>query len=217
MIKAIIFDMDGVLCDSEPFIIEAARMMFREKYDTEVKPLDFVPFTGTGEARFLGGVAEKYGIELDVEGDKVLTYQNYSQVIADRLEAYPGVKEFIEEVKARGIKTAVASSADTIKVKDNLNQIGLLWEDFDVVVTGSDVTRHKPDPECFVIAADGLSEKYEDCLVVEDAVAGVEAGKAAGCRVLGLTTTFNESALRGAGADWVASGLVAVHLPDVLW
>ena len=61
-LRGIIFDMDGVLCDSEPLIAEAAGRMFREKYGVPATPEDFQPFIGTGEDRFLGGVAEKYGV-----------------------------------------------------------------------------------------------------------------------------------------------------------
>ncbi|QQE13628.1 HAD-IA family hydrolase [Planctomycetota bacterium] len=217
MIRAIIFDMDGVLCDSEPFIIQAASKMFKDKYRVEVQPTDFLPFTGTGEASFIGGVANKYGVALELEADKGITYQNYIEMIRGKLAAYPGVRTFVNEAEKQGLKVAVASSADVIKVRANLEQIGLKWDEFEVVVTGSDVTKHKPNPECFIKAADMLGEKYEDCLVVEDAVAGVQAGKAAGCKVLGLMTSFEESALRSAGADWVATDLGSVTVSAVSW
>ena len=63
-IRGVIYDMDGVLCDSEPLIAEAAGLMFREKYGAPATAADFHPFIGTGEDRFLGGVAEKYGVTL---------------------------------------------------------------------------------------------------------------------------------------------------------
>ena len=84
-IKGIIFDMDGVLCDSEPFIAEAAAKMFAERHGTAVTPEDFHPFVGTGEDRFLGGVAEKYGVKLDMPADKDRTYAIYLDIIRGRL------------------------------------------------------------------------------------------------------------------------------------
>ena len=217
-LKAIIFDMDGVLCDSEPYIIRAASMMFWETYKTRVLPEDFIPFTGTGEARFITGVAEKYNLQLDIERDKQQTYTNYIQLIRGELTPLPGTLAFIEDAKARGLKLAVASSADRRKVNANIKQLGLDPNDFGVIITGSDVTRFKPDPQCFQIAADGLNIPYHACLVVEDAVAGVKAGKAAGCRVLGLLTTFPRKALREAGADYLAENLgdVANAAPESL-
>ena len=181
--------------------------MFKEKYGVGVEAEDFLPFTGTGEARFIGGVAEKYGVELDMDTDKKLTYEKYVDLIQGKLHTYMGVEGFIEKVKQKGLKLAVASSADVVKVQANLMQLGFAWADFEVVVTGSDVVRHKPDPQCFELVASKLGLEGCECLVVEDAVAGVKAGKAAGSRVLGLTTSFSEGALYEAGADWVAADL----------
>ena len=73
-IRAVIFDMDGVLTDSEPLINEAAVAMFRE-LGLRVRPEDFVPFVGTGEDRYLGGVAEQYQFELDLPAAKRRTYE----------------------------------------------------------------------------------------------------------------------------------------------
>lgn len=73
MVKGYIFDMDGVLCDSEEYIAEAAIRMFRERYGLAVQRKDFTPFVGAGENRYIGGVAEKYGIEWNQESDKAET------------------------------------------------------------------------------------------------------------------------------------------------
>jgi beta-phosphoglucomutase len=76
MIKGVLFDMDGVLADSEQFISDAAIMMFRE-LGVSVSPEDFIPFVGTGENSYIGGVAELYGIKIDIEQAKKRTYQIY--------------------------------------------------------------------------------------------------------------------------------------------
>src|SRR5262249_54255273 len=80
-IAGVIFDMDGVLCDSEPFIAAAAIEMFRQTYQRAVMREDFAPFVGAGEDRFIGGVAEKYGIKLTMPRDKQRTYAIYLQEI----------------------------------------------------------------------------------------------------------------------------------------
>jgi HAD superfamily hydrolase (TIGR01509 family) len=207
-VDAVIFDMDGVLCDSEPFLAEAAGRMFAERFGLEVKPDEFLPFVGTGENRYLGGVAEKYGLCLAMPADKLLTYQIYLHVIRGRLKPLPGVSHFVQECRKRGLKLAVATSADRIKMEGNLKEISLAPETFDVCVNGSEVERKKPDPQIFAVAAERLGVKPEKCLVLEDSPHGIIAAKAIGAPCLALTTSFQESELRSAGADWTASDLV---------
>src|SRR5690242_295877 len=106
MIQGIIFDMDGVLCDSEPFINEAAIRMFAQVHGVKVQPDDFLPFVGAGEDRYVGGVAEKYGVRLSMPADKNTTYAIYLQIIRGRLHPLPGAVEFIAEARRRGLKLA---------------------------------------------------------------------------------------------------------------
>ena len=207
-LRGVILDMDGVLVDSEPFIREAAMRLFAEK-GFHVRPEDFAPFVGTGEDRFLGGVAEKYGIPFDVERDKARTYAIYLHLIRDRLRPLPGVFTFVDECRGRGLKLAVASSADAVKVAGNLHELGLPPDTFDALVNGSEVQQKKPHPDLFLTAAARLGLPAADCLVVEDAVAGVAAAKAAGARCLALTTSF--PAERLTAADWIAPDLA--HVP----
>ena len=207
----VIFDMDGVLCDSEPFICEAAMTMFRERYGVAVAAADFVPFVGAGKNRYLGGVAEKYGVTLDLERDKARTYAIYLEIIQGRLQPLAGVRGFIADCRRRGLRLAVASSADRPKVDGNLRQIGLPWSTFDAVVNGLDVVHKKPDPEIFLLAASKLSLPPSRCVVVEDAPNGIQAAKAAGAACLGLTTSFTADQLRQHGTDWTAPDLA--HVP----
>ena len=206
-LQGVIFDMDGVLVDSEPFIAEAAIRMFAEKGAT-VRPEEFRPFVGTGEDRFLGGVAEARGIPFDAPRDKARTYALYLDLIPGRLHPLPGVRDFVAECRRRGLKLAVASSADAIEVEGTLRELGLPASTFDAVVNGSQVARKKPAPDIFLEAIRRLGLEPAACLVIEDAIAGVAAAKAAGSRCLGLTTTFTPEQL--AAADWIASDLANV-------
>ena len=204
MLKGIIFDMDGVLVDSEQFICEAGIRMFAE-HEVTVQPQDFIPFVGAGEGRYLGGVAEQHGFSIDIERDKARTYTIYAEIVKGRIEPLSGVHDFIAEARSRGLKLALASSADKVKILVNLEEIGLPLETFDAIVSGEDVVNKKPDPEIFLVASEMLKLFPEECLVVEDAVNGVAAAKAAGARCLGLTTSFSPDEL--ADADWIANTL----------
>ena len=204
MIKGYIFDMDGVLCDSEAFIAEAAIRMFKDRYNTDVTAADFQPFVGTGEDRYLSGVAEKYGIVLRLPEDKVETYRHYGQCVAGRLEPLPGVREFIANAAEKGILLAVATSADEGKMETNLREIGLQKSLFAALVTGTDIERKKPAPDIFLEAARRLGLSPTECVVFEDAVSGVEAAKAAGAQCVGITSFFSAEVLLEAGADRTA-------------
>jgi len=207
MIEAVLFDMDGVLVDSEAFIAEAAIAMFAERYGVVAKREDFLPFVGMGENRFIGGVAEKHGVAIDVEADKARTYELYFEVIRGRLEEIPGAVAFVRACRERGLKVAIATSADRRKLEANLREIGLSDEDFDAVVDGLSVDRKKPEPDIYLEAARRLGAVPERCLVVEDAVSGVRAAKAAGMVCLALAGSFSEAELRAEGADFFAADL----------
>jgi beta-phosphoglucomutase len=216
MIRGVIFDMDGVLCDSEPFIAEAACRMFAERHGVPVTAADFEPFIGTGEDRYLGGVAERHGIALAMPSDKDRTYAIYLEAIRGRLGPLPGARDVVAACRARGLRLAVATSADRVKLDGNLREIGLPPDTFDACVTGSEVARKKPDPDLFLTAAERLGLAGTDCLVVEDAPNGIRAGRAAGAACLGLTTSFPVETLRAAGARWTAPDLAAVSIGELL-
>jgi len=198
--KAILFDVDGVLVNSEAFIAEAGARMFSELYGADVDPSEFAPFIGTGEGRFLGGVAEARGITVDAPRAMRRIYELYFEVIKGRLQAVPGAVELVRGLRSAGVKSATATSADRVKLDANLEAVGLREDDFDALVCGNDVTRKKPYPDIYLEAARRLDVQPSDCLVIEDAVEGIKAGVAAGCVCVGLSTTFPASLLLEAGA-----------------
>ena len=110
---------------------------------------------------------------------------------------------------------AVASSADPVKVNINLEEIGLDSKLFQAVVTGLDIEHKKPAPDIFLKAAKLMGVDPKRCLVVEDAISGVAAGKAAGARVLALTTSFSSREL--AGADWITETLATAGDEVLEW
>ena len=212
-IRAVIFDMDGVLTDSEPLINAAAIAMFREKGLT-VMPADFLPFVGTGEDRYIGGVAEKYGLPLDLPLAKKRTYEIYLGLVPAQLHVFSGAVELVKACREGGLRVAVASSADRIKITANLQKIGLPIPSWDAVVAGEEVSAKKPAPDIFLTAAVKLGVSPAESVVVEDAVNGIQAAKAAQMRCVAVAQTFPRDRLQA--ADVVRVRISEVTLEDLL-
>ena len=212
-IKGVLFDMDGVLSDSEPFILEAAIEGLKQ-FGVNAQPDDFTPFIGAGETRYLGGPAEKYGVAFRPEM-KTVVYAIYADILKQHPDAvYDGVFDVINSVKAK-YKAAVCSAADLVKVEHNLNAIGVTPAFFDALVTGSDVTRQKPFPDIFLKGAGLLGLPAEQCVVVEDSINGIKAAKAAGALSIGVTTSFTKEELEEKSKpDYIINSIK--ELPDIL-
>lgn len=196
--------MDGVLTDSEPLINAAAVAMFRER-GLVVQPDDFRPFIGTGENSYIGGVARKYGFAIDIASAKRRTYEIYLELVPTQLAAFPGAVALVQACRQAGLRVAVASSADRIKIDANLRKIGLPPETWDAIVTGDDVEHKKPAPDIFLAAARKLDLAAGECVVLEDAVNGIEAARAAGMRCVAVAQSFPAEKL--SEAELVRSGI----------
>ena len=175
----------------------------------------FRPFVGAGEDRFLGGVAEKYGVALQMPQDKLLTYEIYLELIRGQLAPLAGAVQFVGDCRRRGLKLAVASSRRPNQGRREP------WPDrpaAGAIRRHRHRQRHRPEeavPGHLSARGEALGLEAGQCLVVEDATSGIRAGKAAGAACLGLTTSFDEATLWKAGADWIAPDLA--HVPaDVL-
>lgn len=215
-IQGVLFDMDGVLLESEPFLVQAAIAMFAEK-GVKVEPDEFNPFFGMGEDHLLKGVADKHGITLQPETAKQRTYALYLDAIHGVIKPLPGVHEFLRRCREHRLRIALATSGDLIKASAGLREIYLSESSFDAVVSGTDIVHKKPHPDVFLEAARRLGLEADSCLVIEDALAGVAAAKAAGARCLAVTTNNPADKLEAAGADWVVPDLA--HAPDdcLIW
>ena len=212
---AVVFDLDGTLCDSEPFIAAAAAEALRRRYGITVPREDFAPFVGAGDDRFIAGGAAAHGVTADLAVDKPLTYQVYLELIPGALQPIAGAVAFVGRLREAGVRVALATGSDRPKLLGNLAAIGLSEDLFDAVVCAEDVTRKKPDPETFLLAITRLGLAPERCLVVEDARNGVLAGRAAGCEVLGIASSEAPRALHEAGARSVTTDYTALPA-DVL-
>jgi alpha,alpha-trehalose phosphorylase len=186
-LKAVIFDLDGVLTDTARYhyiawkqLADREGIYFDEQINERLK--------GVSRRRSLEIILERASRPYnEVEIQSIMTEKNGSyKKLLDLLtpkDVLPGIKEFIAEIRSAGVKTGVCSaSCNTGFI---LNKLGLAdW--FDTVVSGSDVTHSKPHPEGFILAAERLGIASGNCLVIEDAFAGIQAGVAAGMKTLGI-------------------------------
>jgi HAD superfamily hydrolase (TIGR01509 family) len=186
--------------------------MFKEK-GLIVHPDDFLPFVGAGEDRYVGGVADRYGFPLDGPAAKQRTYEIYLELAPSQLEVFPGTLDLLHVCRRAGLLIAVASSADEIKVRANLQTIGLPLDFWNTVVKGEDALRKKPAPDGFLFAAEKLGVMPAECVVVEDAVNGIQAAKAAGMRCVAVATSFPPARLYE--ADVVRDSIAEVSLSDL--
>ena len=204
MIKLVIFDMDGVLVDSEKVTAKASKDALA-KWGVNASLTDFIEYAGMGDDKFVGCVAEKYGVKYDVEMKEEM-YRIYCERSKTDVFVYDWSKPIIETL-GKKYTLALASAADLPKVKANIDCIGVDTSVFKALITGSDVEKKKPDPTIFLKAAEKAGIAPENAVVFEDAVSGVMAAKAAGMTAIAVTTTFDEETLKNAGADFVVDNL----------
>ena len=215
MTGVLIFDVDGVIADTEVLNAAASVLMFEQLYSVEVQPEDFRPFVGTGDERYVEGVAEKYGVEIDTEAAVQRRADNFFKLLADQpLPAAPGVMALVTAARDdRELKLAIATSGNKDKQFPVITGTGLKLEWFDVVVTGDDITYKKPHPEIYLTTAHKLGLPPEICVVLEDAPAGVESAKSAGMPCIAVTSSVAAAQL--ATADLVVDSLTEVSIDSV--
>lgn len=201
-----IFDMDGVLVRSATVTIHAAQLIL-EEYGITAEPSEFAPFIGAGEARFIGGVAEAHGIPYEPIMKEKLN-KKYVEIVADELPPYPSGKMILEKLREQDVEFALASSADMIKIEANLGAAGIPIDWFCAIASGEDAEHKKPAPDIFLAAAKRLGAKPCDCLVVEDAINGIEAARAAGMKVVTITSYFDRETLEKHKPDAVVDDLM---------
>lgn len=181
-----------------------------KEYGVEAEPDDFIPFVGAGEDRFIGGVAEKYGVSYQIEM-KRRVYEIYLEIVQDKIKVFPGVKELLLLLKGKGIRFAVGSAADRIKVDANLKAAGIPIDLFSAIVSGENVKNKKPAPDVFLMAAKAMGVNPVDCVVVEDAVNGIRAAKAGGMKCIAVATSFSEEELLAEHPEAICEDIPAVR------
>lgn len=188
MIKAVIFDMDGVIVDSQPGYLEVDMKLLKD-LGVDMTKEDYDSYIGTTTAYVWGAIREKFRLKQTTEelvNMERTAYLNYLQQDGN-VKPMDGVKETIELLRSKGMKLAVASSSP-IKVIEFTVKALKLGSYFDEIVTGDYVKRSKPEPDTFLYAAEKLGVPSNECIVIEDSNNGVIAAKRAGMKCIGYVS-----------------------------
>lgn len=181
MLKGAIFDMDGLMFDTQRIYDEEwprTALKFGQKPSAEL----VAAIRGTNGV-IMEGVVRKYYPDIDPQKYIKVTLDSVNEIEKTFVPKKPGLDAILQFLRDSGVKLAVASSSLSDMVLHNLDLTDTR-KYFDAVITGDLVSKTKPDPEIFLTAAGGLGLPPQDCYVLEDSFSGVRAGHAAGCRTI---------------------------------
>jgi beta-phosphoglucomutase family hydrolase len=192
--KAVLFDMDGVVVDNLPYHVDAW-LLFCERHG--------IPLTREVFYRELNGMNSKdtfewfYKREMTREEIEVLEEEKeilYRDFYRDHLKPANGLLVFLKLLRSQGIKTALATSAGPGNIDFIVDGLGIR-DQFDAIIGGAEVKKGKPDPEIYLKAAAMVQVDPADCWVIEDSLQGISSGLNAGMQVVGITTSHTASEL----------------------
>jgi HAD superfamily hydrolase (TIGR01509 family) len=197
--RGLIFDMDGVITDTEALHTEAERLAC-EHYGWQVPQAEWGNFKGRTAEAIFGYLIEHFGdARVPVEEVVQLKTAKYLELARAGVPAMPGALAFIAAARPRFERLALSTSSVTPVQRLVFDRFGL-DPYFDAVTTGDQLRHGKPHPEAYLVAAERLGLAPADCLVIEDSDSGVRAALAAGCDVVGLTSSYPADFLASVGA-----------------
>ena len=181
--KAALFDLDGVVFNTEPQYTEFWGAQCREFHpehpglEHEIKGQTLVQIF---DRHFSGDLAYSQEIITNRLND-------FEQTM--RFDYVEGFEDFVSRLRSRGVKTAVVTSSNIAKMQSVYQSRSEFRQMFDAILTSEDFERSKPDPDCYLKAAERLGAEIDECIVFEDSFNGLKSGRAAGMKVVGLATT----------------------------
>lgn len=217
MIKAILFDFNGIIIDDEPLQMKAYTDVLKQE-NIVLTEKDYYDSLGTDDVAFVRGAYGRADVELTDETlQRVLErkIKAHREMLEENLPLFDGAVNFVKQVRHH-FALGIVSMARNDSIVDALSRAGIL-DAFSVIVSAEEVSQHKPDPECYNLGFREIDQLQrssgayplvrEEVLVIEDAPPGIVAAKAAGMWALGVTNTVSAEQLRQAGADSVTKTL----------
>lgn len=213
MLRAVIFDMDGVLVDSEPAHHEVESILFRE-LGIRLRPGERDAFTGMSGTKMWEHLKETHGLAPSVQEllDRDNRFRLSYFVSLPRLTPIEGSRELLEKLHGR-VRLALASSSSPEIINAVIDRLGIR-DFFEAVVSGQSVRRGKPDPDIFLRTASLLGVGPSACMVIEDSANGAKAAAAAGMACVGFRSP-NSRGQDLSGADWVVDDLRVIDLESL--
>lgn len=200
MITCVIFDMDGVIIDSEPIYFRVEKQLFKE-VGLELTREEHSTYVGRSD--LWHSVKEKYSLDIDPEAITSEEKRRYLDILKTSFDGAPieGVSDLIQSLENRGIELVLASSSEMKNIELVLTKFNLI-NYFDRRISGAELPTSKPHPEIFEKAATMAQTLPQNCLVIEDSANGVKAAKAANMKCVGYKNQ-NSGNQDLSAADWI--------------
>jgi len=209
--KAIIWDMDGVIADTAPYHLKAWQEVF-QKRGVAFTEEDFRRNFGQRNDTIIRDTLGELTSQSEIDTIAREKERKFRKTVRQNIKPLPGAIELIKSLAQHGFKLALASSAPIENIKLLIKGLGI-DNCFHAIVSGSDVTEGKPSPQGFLLAAQRLGVEPKNCIVTEDAIAGVSAAKRAGMHCLAVTNTHPRPSLTE--ANLVVDTLEAITVNDL--
>lgn len=209
--KAVIWDMDGIIADTSQYHYKGWQIVFRKR-GTNYTEEDFRRNTGKRSDTIIREVLGEKIPQNEITEIIQEKDETFRQLMGQNIKLFPGVLKLITSLKEHAFKIAIASSAPMENIR-LITQSLKIDNCFDAIISGWEVTKGKPHPQTFLLAAEKLGVEIEDCIVIEDAISGVTASKRAGMRCIAVTNTTSREELRE--ADLIIDTLEEITVDDL--
>jgi HAD superfamily hydrolase (TIGR01509 family) len=217
-LHGLIFDVDGVIADTEAVNARVSIRVFADLFGVQgVVRKDFEAGLGRGAQEYVKAAAGVHNLKLtdeQIEEATQLRQEYFLKILSEEpLPPFPGVLELMDKaIQREDFRVAIATSGTLEKSRAVLNAVGVPYQKM-VYINGNDVKHKKPDPELFLLAAEGLGIEPANCVVIEDAPNGVQAAKAAGAKCIAVTNSTSAARLKQ--ADLVCDSLEQIDLETI--
>ena len=199
-IKAFLFDMDGVVIDSEKLYSQSEEKLLAQ-YGVSFDDSDWLKIKGCTEKQFYDLIYSNFSLDIPREELRLQGRNFLKNIFSEKLQYMDGFNEVYTIIKNKYQLALVTSTGS--ELADHINGLLSIYKKFNIVVNSSDTVLHKPNPEPYLFAMNHLGVKPQECIVIEDSIQGIKAGKTAGCYVIAIEGSLKKEFLKE--SDYIIS------------